>query len=163
MVLGWAAYFSRNHPTICQVWRPISDANFKLVGQTPAYRSWKVEEKEITLQPKDRFLVNAGDVIGVYFPSSSTVYCEYYVSHDCTRKHHTRQIPNAGHSTVGRVVTLNSANGCRRYPLRVILTGKVFGCSCCCICFLFICWGLKSLWHLRPYRDVAKVLVTKLY
>ena len=123
IVLGWGSYYRDSRSTTFQIWRQIDSEKFKLIGQTRVY-----SRNKMTLQPQNRFVVNSGDVIGVYFPISTNVSFYRRSSSSCTVQHHARLLLNAGTSALGRIVTTANVNDCLRYPLRVILTGKVFSC-----------------------------------
>ena len=122
MVIGWRTYFFTAQPTTFQIWRQVDDTQYMLIGQA-TYSPSKRLEVHFDLPHSDRFLVRAGDVIGVQFHSVSTVAYSRKSS-GCTRARRTRWFFRKGTITIGDKKNVANAFECREYSITVIIAGK---------------------------------------
>ena len=97
---------------------------FKLIGQSSSYTPTRKGEAKIDLAPVDRFMVEAGDVIGAYHPSDASVALLYHDGY--TMAQFARFLRNHGTSVIGRKVTTNSTNNCRRYQTEVSIASDSY-------------------------------------
>ena len=157
-VEGWLAYFNRSRETYFQIWRPVKNNSFMLVGEsqlTPF--EGEVGETELLLSDEEKFNVSARDVIGLYFPSSGSVPFTHY--HDnCINEKELRYLRNPAGHFPGTVVNFE-AQGCRRYSFQVILKySKYYTQTYMYVYTLFHQLCAIAQLHERIFRRITTIL-----
>ncbi len=126
-VVGWDVLISRGRRTqrvFLQVWRPITDRTYSLVGSTLYYAQQR-GQRNFTLHPSDRIAVRPGDTLGIYFPWYNSIPWTQ-VSCDGRQKHYFKYNPSrSGTLPIGLNMKFDVApddwNPCREYSYNAII------------------------------------------
>ena len=124
-VTGWRAFFRSKHIITFQIWRPVGDTTYKLVGHTK-YTPTRVGVSEKHLSAGQEFRVNAGDVLGHFLHNRSSIPYTDITTMGCDAPSGVRyrDLPEFN-GVPGSILDFDAAESddCREYSFQVALKG----------------------------------------